>query len=141
MASEIIQSTLFQIFFFSILGVSAEVLFTGVTNGFRDKDWRFLGYANVWSFLTYGIGVCLVGKYIKELQFLHWFWRSLIYVAIIYIFEYGSNYTIHSITGQYPWKYYGPLQLHHRVNFTFFPLWFALAMIFEYFYLVFNSGS
>lgn len=114
------------------VGVAAEVAFTALTSGKRDR--RLMGYSYVWMFPIYAllypgfrILLPLVGG---------WGWplRGALYAAIIMVCELLTGLALRAAVGEAPWEpeYRGRRwAVFSLVRLDFFPAWAAGALLFE----------
>jgi len=114
------------------VGVAAEVVFTALTSGKRDR--RLLGYSYVWMFPIYALLypgfrmlLPLVGDWASPL-------RGALYAVIIMVCEGMTGLAIRAAVGEAPWE---PEYRGHKwavmslVRLDFFPAWAAGALLFE----------
>lgn len=114
------------------VGVAAEVVFTALMSGKRDR--RLLGYSYVWMFPIYALlypGFRLLSPLAGD-----WAWplRGALYAAIIMVCELLTGLAIRAAVGEAPWeseyrgKRWAVLDL---VRLDFFPAWAIGALVFE----------
>lgn len=114
------------------VGVAAEVVFTALTSGKRDR--RLLGYSYVWMFPIYALlypGFRFLLPLVGD-----WAWplRGALYAVIIMICEGLTGLALRAAVGEAPWE---PEYRGHKwavldlVRLDFFPAWAAGALLFE----------
>jgi len=114
------------------VGVAAEVVFTALASGKRDR--RLLGYSYVWMFPIYALlypGFRLLLPLVGE-----WAWplRGALYAVIIMVCELLTGLALRAAVGEAPWE---PEYRGHKwavmslVRLDYFPAWAAGALLFE----------
>ncbi len=114
------------------VGVAAEVVFTALTSGKRDR--RLLGYSYVWMFPIYALlypGFRLLLPLVGD-----WAWplRGALYAVLIMVCELLTGQAIRAAVGEAPWEpeYRGQRwAVFSLVRLDFFPAWAAGALLFE----------
>ena len=84
------------------VGVAAEVVFTALTSGKRDR--RLLGYSYVWMFPIYALlypGFRLLLPLVGD-----WAWplRGALYAVLIMVCELLTGQAIRAAVGEAPWE-------------------------------------
>lgn len=114
------------------VGVAAEVVFTALTSGKRDR--RLLGYSYVWMFPIYALlypGFRLLLPLVGDRA---WPLRGALYAVIIMVCELLTGLAIRAAVGEAPWEpeYRGQRwAVFSLVRLDFFPAWAAGALLFE----------
>lgn len=100
---------------YASLGVGFEVVATALWD-FYDrirvgkKDYRMLGYANLWVFVAYGffgLGFGWLFQLLTTLGLSNIFIRSLAYGIIMFHIEFFYGKLIEKLSGKCPWGYEG----------------------------------
>ena len=124
--------TLIQKFFvYGCLGLLLEVFFTGfhslVTGNKRGTCQTY-----IWMLGIYGLAsLCMEQLH----NWLRWgmLLNALIYVPLIYLFEFISGFILKKVLGRCPWDYgavkFGIMGL---IRFDYAPIWFIVALFFDY---------
>ena len=126
---------------YGIFGWAVEILFTGITDSCKNKNWQLKGVTYLWMFPIYGFGGLLfevVHIYFLEQQ-LHWLVRFPLYLIGLYLVEFMAGYLLLKLTGNYVWKYEGRYQIAHLVNLAYAPLWIAFLIVFEKLHLLLDA--
>jgi uncharacterized membrane protein len=119
---------------YGLLGLAAEVLFTGAGAGLLRRDRSLTGHSYVWMLPIYGAGglglEALHGRLLAA--GVAWWARGLVYLAFIYALEYASGWLLRRVLGRCPWDYgRGRFSVHGLVRLDYAPAWFALGLLFE----------
>lgn len=114
------------------IGVTGEVIFTGLKAFIYGKDKRLQGFTQIWVMPMYAVfGVFLFEP--LHLAIIDWniLIRFSIYALGIFLLEYIFGWLYKQITGSCPWEYKGKWNIHGYINLPHFPGWGALGLIGE----------
>lgn len=125
-----------RLYFWSVHGIFAEVLFTSL--------WEFIitgggltlrGCSSLWSFIIYGLGTFLIAEQVYFYSIKHripLFFRLIGYVLMTYLWEFTWGIALKYI-GANSWDYsqftyniYGVITLEYA------PFWVIASLVFEY---------
>lgn len=108
-----------------------EVLWTGM-GALLLGDWRLPGFTFLWMFPIYGLAVLMEPLH-DEIGLLPWYVRGVIWVGVIFAFEYLSGWVLAMILGRCPWDYshVTPYHIHGLIRLDYAPAWFIAGLFFE----------
>lgn len=114
------------------IGVTGEVIFTGLKAFFQKGDRRLQGYTQIWVMPMYAFFGVLIYEPL-HLAIIEWniILRFCVYAIMILILEYIFGWLYEKITGECPWKYTGKWNVHGYIKLTHFPGWGALGLLAE----------
>ena len=131
---------------FAVFGVAHEVFWTALL---ESRNRRLKGRSSLWMFPIYGCILFIV----MLVQWLYgvypWWFRGLMYAALILCWEYISGWLIKRAVGMAPWDYEKEtpdgvgspkrFHLHGLVYLEYAPVWFVEGLIAEWFYLLLHG--
>lgn len=116
---------------YGCLGLLLEVFFTGF-HSLITGNRRALCQTYLWMFPIYALAACSMEQLHNWLRWGIWL-NALIYVPLIYLFEFVSGFILKKTLGRCPWDYgvvkYGIMGL---IRFDYAPIWFIVALFFDY---------
>lgn len=118
-----------RFFVYGVIGWGMEILWTGMSSLSRG-DLTLEGFTNIWMFFIYGSAVFLEPIH-DIIAGWRWFVRGILWVVIIWGFEYTSGLLLVSILGVYPWVYTGPYAVDGLITLSYAPAWFVAGLFFE----------
>ena len=134
---------LFLFITFAAFGVAHEVIWTSL-DSIKAKNLRLRGRSTLWMFPIYGSILFII----MLVQWLYadysWWFRGIIYMVLILIWEYISGWTIRKLVGVAPWDYATDnpelgsnrkLNINGLVCLEYAPIWFVEGLMAEWFYL------
>ncbi|MFC1615841.1 hypothetical protein ACFL21_01760 [Patescibacteria group bacterium] len=126
------MSTLIRAIAYVCIGVTLEVVYTGIKSFIVKKDKRLLGFTQVWVMPIYALGAIFIFEPLHhQISDIHIIFRFLIYALIIFVLEYIFGLIFKLITGKCPWEYKGKWNIHGFINLPHFPFWGILGLLFE----------
>lgn len=121
---------------FGCLGMQVELFFTGIVNLFK-KNWMAHCKTYLWMLPIYGLGG-LILRYCHNHIRWNAFLAAIPYTVVIYIIEFCFGWLLSRLLGSCPWKYTNDdgKTIHKRsvlglIRWDYFPLWYALALVFD----------
>ncbi|MGI6226082.1 MAG: putative ABC transporter permease [Peptococcales bacterium] len=116
--------------FYGILGWITEIIWTGLGSLLLGR-WTLNSYTYLWMFPIYGCAFFL--EYVhEEIREYKWWVRGLVYMTLIFSFEYLTGYILDSLVGACPWDYSGtPFSVKGYIRLDYAPAWFAAGLLFE----------
>ncbi len=95
-------------------------------------DWALRGYSYLWMLPIYGATVFFEPVH-DRVRAYPWYYRGLIWLALIWVLEYVSGWFLSLLIGQAPWNYAAKTKLHINgfIRLDYAPVWFAAGLIFE----------
>lgn len=137
--------TFFMMIFFACLGVTTEVIFTGITDAINNTPlcgspvMALAGKSYVWMIFIYA-AIPLLGHYLHHhVEKYHVILRLLFYVALVYAIEFTSGLLLQKITGRCPWQYTEGWHVMGLIRLDYFPAWLLFCWILERLYLFINK--
>lgn len=132
-------------FYYSIIGVITECLFTGFKNLLLFKDKAAKCETNLYSFPIFGAGglalqtihnsISLSDNFILNALLM----AALFYVPLIYGIEFLSGWALLKTIGKIPWDYgRGKFTIMGLIRLDYAPFWFAVAATFPIFKFFFD---
>jgi hypothetical protein len=118
-----------RFFIYGIVGWGIEIIWTGL-GSLIGGDIRLTGYSSLWMFLVYGCAVFLERIH-HVISDWHWFFRGLLWVALIWCIEYASGILLFVLLGVHPWYYTDGLSINGMITLSYAPAWFIAGMFFE----------
>lgn len=123
-----------QFIIFGVVGITAEVVFTGLLDIIKNRRLRLHGFSFIWMFPIYGLLAWLfppVGEWAAPLP---WYLRGLIYMAGIYLVELICGSVLTALTGSHIWQYTDRLNYKGQITLLYAPVWFGLGLVVERYY-------
>ncbi len=140
---------------FAVLGIAYEVFWRGVRDAARGRNKTFFGASNLWMFPIFGALVFIIIFVQKYFAFQPWFVRGLLYMLLIYGWEFLSG----SLLGLFKikaWDYSQDVDFCHPgqcirvgskkrfdykglVCLEYAPVWFIGGLLAEWLYLFLES--
>lgn len=113
--------------FYTLGGVTGEIVFTGIKN-----YPSFQGHTQLWVFPLYWFGSIYAFEPIHD-KIRSWplLMRVAIYACMIFLIEYAAGWATHKLTGECPWKYTSGYAIHGYIHPLYFPLWGSLGLLAE----------
>ena len=121
---------IFHFYFYGIQGFCYEIMFTSLTDFFKDGNWELKGHSAISSFFIYGTCSFFVEHLYAFLYYkhnIHWYIRMPLYVLIAYTWELSWGLIL-SYFNACPWDYSG-----YKYNFLglicleYAPAWLTAA--------------
>lgn len=98
------------------------------------RDPRAVGYTFLWMIPIYG-GIIFLEPIHTLIRSWPWFFRGLIYLALIWLAEFVSGWIIKKISGKCPWDYsYSRYSFKGYIRWDYALNWFLFGLIFEFFH-------
>ena len=127
---------------YTALGISMEVIFTGIGDIIRDQanglpfDSTLPCRASLWIIPIYGLSATgafgIIGAFWPKLFSRHWFIRGLIYMLVIYGFEFMWALALESLLGIQVWNYENSeYRIWRYINPYFCLPWFLFGFALE----------
>ncbi len=133
---------LFLWFYFAVIGVFAETVFTALAAAVRGSrsgkgvDFHLYGQSMLWSIPVYGLSAAvgfhpLVQAWLG-IPRLAWFLRGALYAAVIFALEFSWGWAIEIVIGFCPWDY-RPARWNVKgwIRLDYAPFWFCFGLILE----------
>ena len=122
----------FDIFMlFGFVGIIAEVFYTGIIDGIRNKDPTLKSTSYIWMFPIYGAA----GIIIKYLHYVFFDYnivlRGLIYGVYIIAGEYITGTFLKYCIGRCPWHYTAKYSFQNVIRLDYLPIWSAAGLAIE----------
>jgi uncharacterized membrane protein len=92
---------------YAVVGVAAEVAFTGARDSALRKDWALQGRSYLWMFAIYGSCAYLFELVHATVRHRRWWERAAVYSIGIMGVEYLSGTALKKVVGVVPWDYSG----------------------------------
>lgn len=119
---------------FGCLGILWEVTFGAIKGIVFKRNFDLRGESSLWMFPIYGLVGFIYPIIAHQTVNLSWWWRGIVYMIVIYIFEYLFGALLARI-GVKAWHYTGKLAVFKgRLNLAYAPLWFFLGLGIEWLY-------
>ena len=106
-----------------------EVFWTGVMLGLNGNP-RLVAHTYLWMFPIYGLAVLLEPLH-EKIRRLPWFFRGMIWLAVIWAVEFTTGGLLRLLVGTSPWVYRDGLHIYGLIRLDMAPLWFAVGLLFE----------
>ncbi len=124
-------------FFFSLIGLGMECLFTGVLDarkGWRAGDRRLHGYSSPWYIPICSLAPLILHTWGWRILPLHWAFRGFAWMVMIYVIEFTWMWCIRQMVGSSPseesyWR--SGRSFYGLVRWDFAPAWFAGGLVLE----------
>jgi len=125
------KSMNYRFLIYGLLGVIMEIIWTGMGSVFRG-DLRMQGFSYLWMFPVYG-GAVFLEKVHDHIRYYTWYFRGFIWSVIIFSIEFTAGILIQLTVGAIPWDYTGATlySVAGLIRLDYFPVWFAVGLIFE----------
>lgn len=116
---------------YGILGWALEISWTGL-GSFLLGDWQLSGFTYLWMFPIYGLAVLLEPIH-NKIRTTPWYFRGFLWVAIIFLIEYSTGYSLLLLLGRCPWDYSESTiyHVHGFIRLDYIPVWFVAGLLFE----------
>jgi hypothetical protein len=92
---------------YAVVGVAAEVAFTGARDSALRRDWSLQGRSYLWMFAIYGLSAYLFEPVHDAVRHRSFWQRAVVYSAGIMGVEYLAGTALHRSVGVVPWDYSG----------------------------------
>lgn len=116
------------------LGWIAEVVFTGVTDPFKNKRFSLTSTTYIWMFPIYGLLAFLYPPLYRIIGGYEWFIRGFIYMLVLFLIEYITGWILKKATGDFVKQYTSRFNLHGLIQLSHAPVWFFAGLGFEKIY-------
>ncbi len=128
---------------YTVLGISTEAIFTAVGDIIRDQldgkpfNWYLPCRTNLWVIPVYGVSATVAFSFIGSFtpKFFRWPWwaRGLVYMFVIYGFEFMWALAIESLLGIQVWDYrHSEYRVWRYINPQFCVFWFGFGFVLEW---------
>ncbi len=115
------------------IGITAEILFTGLKALFQKNDRNMPGHTTLWMVPIYFFGLPLGFEWLAgEIAGLNIFLRAVIYATLILAIEYVAATLILWLTKKNPWEYTQGWHIKGRIRIDRFPVWAFFGIVLEY---------
>ncbi len=119
-----------RILIFGLLGMLVECFFTGA-HSLLTRNWKATCTSYLYMIPIYGLAGITLDALHSKLA-LHPIYAAMIYVPVIYIFEFCFGWLLQKIIKVCPWHYgHGKFTIMGLVRIDYAPLWFLLALCFD----------
>ncbi len=139
--------TFFMMFVFACFGVTTEVIFTALQNLVNktplcDKPlFTLAGNSYVWMIFIYAL-IPIIAHYVYyKFNQNNIFLRIIIYVLLIYLFEFVSGFILQQVLGECPWHYTQGWQIMGLIRLDYFPVWAFFCWLVERLYVFMNERA
>lgn len=135
------QRFIFELILYAVLGLGLETVFTAAMDWRKDPKRHLMGYSSLWYLPLYGLTSVFMhcaGKYIFPL---HWLFRGLIYMVVIFAIEYLGMLALRILLGESPSQsgyYQSRWNVHGLIRLDYAPAMFLMGMLFEYVHFQLN---
>jgi hypothetical protein len=135
------ESTLVGFGIFALLGMGAEIVFTGLKKLISDirsrkeLNWSLPGYSFVWVMPLYGSAVFLFPPLFSLVEDQNIFFRALAYGISILCVELVAGILLKLILGKNPWHYESGWTLGGFVRLDYLPFWMIAGIAIEFVYV------
>jgi uncharacterized membrane protein len=92
---------------YAVVGVAAEVAFTGARDSALRRGWSLQGRSYLWMFPIYGLAAFLFEPMHDAMRSRPFWERAVVYSAGIMGVEYLSGTALKKVVGVVPWDYSG----------------------------------
>jgi len=130
---------------FVCIGLTSEVVFTALTDFFNHTPLcgkpaiALAGHTYVWMMFIYA-PIPLLGYFFYERVAKYpVFVRLVMYVVVIYIFEFTSGLLLRTCTGSCPWEYTTGVHIMGLIRLDYFPAWLFFSWLVERLYVFMNE--
>jgi len=108
-----------------------EILWTGL-GSLLLGNWQLISFTYLWMFPIYCTAVFMEPLHDRISNF-RWYFRGLIWAALIFLIEYTSGGVLCYVLGRCPWDYSGvtPYSINGFIRLDFAPAWFVVGLLFE----------
>jgi len=121
-----------QFVLYGLLGWGLEIVWTGLGSLLPPTDWRLVGKTYLWMFPIYGGCAVLLQNLVPVLEPYHWVLRGLVWIVVIFVFEFTTGGLVRALAGVCPWDYSAArLSFCGLIRWDYAPLWFVLGLAFE----------
>jgi hypothetical protein len=137
--------TIIYFLIFSVFGISMEIFWSAFIGYFSSKNPRLMGKSTLWMFPIYGSILFIVTLTSWVYGSYPWWFRGLIYMFLILIWEYFSGLFVRLLVGVSPWDYAKEtsdgigspkkFNLDGLICLEYAPLWFILGLVAESLYI------
>lgn len=121
----------YRFFIYGLLGWTMEIFWTGLGSLFKG-DIKLQGFSYLWMFPIYGLAVFLEPVH-ERIRDLAWYFRGLVWTAVIFSIEFLSGLLIQMTFGTVPWDYTGSsfYAVAGIIRLDYAPVWFIVGLLFE----------
>ncbi len=120
---------------FACVGVTIEVVLTGIVRFRKQHDKSLEGYSYIWMIPVYALAWPILVVLLPKIGTWHVVIRGLIYVIILLAVEYIAGMLLRILLGECPWEkqYKGKKwAIDSLVRLDYAPGWFVVALVFEW---------
>ncbi len=120
---------------YGVVGVAAEVVFTGARDGLMRRDPTLEGHSYVWMLPIYGISAFLFEPAHAVLRGRPWWQRAAAYSVGIMSVEYATGMALRRGIGAVPWDYTGHTRFAlpgGATRLDYAPLWGVAGLALEH---------
>lgn len=117
-----------------LLGWVSEVVFTGITDPFKNKRFSLTSTTYLWMFPIYGLLAFCYPPIHDIIRNYDWFVRGFIYMIAFFAVEYVTGWILKKVTGDFVWQYTSRFNLHGLIQLPHAPVWFFAGLGFEKIY-------
>jgi uncharacterized membrane protein len=134
------RAVLLTVFLFVCVGIAMEVVFTAITDFWRDRCPRLRGHSYLWMAVTYAAVPLILRFVYPPIHQLPMAARLGLYVALVYLVEYGFGWVLRRTTGQCPWDYgRARWAVSGLIRLDYLPCWAAACWLFERLFVTLQS--
>ena len=118
---------------FGILGIFAEVAFTGLAAAVTKRDRSLTGESSLLMLPIYGLIAVLFPLIAIHLGTFPWWGRGLVYMLAFFVVEYLTGLGLTRL-GVCPWKYSSKYAINGLISLPYAPVWFLAGLGVEWIY-------
>jgi len=123
---------LYKFILYGFIGQLIEVWFTGIYNILFTRNPRATSTTYLWMHPIYGLAAVVLG-YIHSISSFNNVCNAIMYVPIIFIFEFVSGFILYKILNCRVWDYSNTRwNVLGLIRLDYAGFWFVAALIFEY---------
>ncbi len=131
---------LLTVFLFVCVGIAMEVTFTAIIDSWRHRCPRLRGHSYLWMVFTYAAVPLILAVVYPPIHQLPIAARLALYVALVYLVEYGWGWVLRRTTGQCPWDYgRARWAVSGLIRLDYLPCWVAACWMFERLFVALHS--
>ena len=118
---------------YGVVGVGAEVAFTGLRDGVVRRSWGLEGHSYVWMLPIYGLAAYLFEPAHDAVRVRSWWQRAAVYSVGIMGVEYSVGMGLRRLIGLVPWDYtdHGFVLPGGATRLDYAPLWAGAGLALE----------
>ena len=116
---------------FGFIGIIAEVFYTGLLDGIKNKDPTLKATSYIWMYPIYGSAGIII-KYLHYIFFdYNILLRGMIYGVYIIAGEYITGTFLKYYTGKCPWHYTSKYSWQNVIRLDYLPIWITAGLAIE----------